>query len=111
MRREWENVHIEGRVCLCTYVNCIFCRKCLRFLEEKKGRKRVFLSCGGLLPLLEGDRTGLRVLGDEGSLGEEAAFLFLGLAIDGDLNCHLGCVLEDGVSRIQQIFLILLEHT
>ena len=79
--------------------------------KKKKNRKGVFLFCSGLLPLLEGGRTGPQVLGDEGSLGEEAAFLFLGLAIDGDLNCHLGCVLEDGVSRIQQIFLILLEHT
>ena len=79
--------------------------------RKRKGRKRVFLFCGGLLPLLEGDRRGLQVLGDEGSLGEEAAFLFLGLAVDGDLNCHLGCVLENGVSKTQQIILILLEHT
>lgn len=77
----------------------------------EKVERGVFLFCGGLLPLLEGDRTGLQVLGDEGSLGEEAAFLFLGLAIDGDLNCHLGCVLESGVSRVQQLILILLEHT
>ena len=79
--------------------------------KKRKGRKGVFLFCGELLPLLEGYRTGLQVLGDEGSLGEEAAFFFLGLAVDGDLDCHLGCVLENGVSRIQQIVLVLLERT
>lgn len=79
---------------------------------KEKVEKGVFLFCGGLLPLLEGeDRTGPQVLGDEGSLGEEAAFFFLGLAVDGDLDCHLGCVLENGVSRIQQIVLVLLERT
>ena len=79
---------------------------------KEKVEKGVFLFCGGLLPLLEGeDRTGPQVLGDEGSLGEEAAFLFLGLAIDGDLDCHLGCILENIVIRIKQRLLILLEHT
>ena len=81
------------------------------YRRKEKVEMGVFLFCGGLLPLLEGYRTGLQVLGDEGSLGEEAAFLFLGLAIDGDLDCHPGCVLESGVSKIQQIFFILLEHT
>ena len=38
-------------------------------------------------------------LGDEGGLGEEAAFFFLGLAVDGDLDGHLGCVLKNYVSE------------
>jgi hypothetical protein len=41
---------------------------------------------------------GVRGLGDESGLGEEAAFLFLGLAVDGDLDSHLGCVLGSDVS-------------
>ena len=43
--------------------------------------------------LLEGELDGIESLGDESSLGEEAAFLFLGLAVDGNLDGHLGCVL------------------
>ena len=39
-------------------------------------------------------------LGDESGLGEEAAFLFLGLTVDGDLDGHLGCVLGVDVSQI-----------
>lgn len=50
-------------------------------------------------------------LGDESSLGEKAAFLFLGLAVDGDLDGHLGCVLGNAVSKIQGIVPIPLQHT
>ena len=50
-------------------------------------------------------------LGDESSLGEEAAFLFLGLSVDGDLDGHLGCVLRKDVSMFQQVGLIVLQHT
>lgn len=62
-------------------------------VEKGKSRKGVCLFCGEWLPLLDGERAGASSLGDESSLGEKAAFLFLGLAVDGDLNGHLGCVL------------------
>lgn len=90
--------HRGGRVCLCTYVNCIFCRKCLRFVEEKEVRKRVCLFCANCFRCWKG-RGRYPSLGDEGGLGEEAAFFFLGLAINGDLDGHLGCVLKNDVSE------------
>ena len=37
-------------------------------------------------------------LGDEGSLGEETTFFFLGLAVDSNLDGHLGRVLRNLVS-------------
>jgi hypothetical protein len=58
----------------------------------------VFLVYGGLLPFAGRRLDGALSLGDEGSLREEAAFLFLGLAVDGDLDGHLGCVLGNDVS-------------
>lgn len=81
------------------------------FWRKRKGRKGGISLLWRIVSVAGRRSDGASGLGDEGSLGEEATFLFLGLAIDGDLDCHLGCVLENGVSRIQQIFLILLEHT
>jgi len=54
----------------------------------------VYLFCGELLPFAGRRVARTSGLGDESGLGEEATFLFLGLAVDGDLDGHLGCVLK-----------------
>ena len=60
--------------------------------RRKKSRKGVCSSAASCFRCWTG-RGRYRNLGDESGLGEEAAFLFLGLAVDGDLDGHLGCVL------------------
>jgi hypothetical protein len=68
---------------------------CERKKKVKKGCSSSIANCFRRWKS-EGDAS----LGDESSLGEEAAFLFLGLAVDGDLDGHLGCVLRSDVSDI-----------
>jgi len=70
-------------------------RKCTHLRGEVKSDVLFFSES---LPLLEVERT-RSSLGDESGLGEEATFLFFGLAVDGDLDGHLGCVLRNAVSN------------
>lgn len=64
-------------------------------VDEKSKSGVLFL--GETASVLEGERR-MSSLGDESGLREEATFLFLGLAVDGDLDGHLGCVLGIDVS-------------
>ena len=100
-RREWkEIVHIEEGACAYVRMSTVsFVVNACGLWKRRVGEGYVS-SVANSFHLLEGELDGIESLGDESSLGEEAAFLFLGLAVDGDLDGHLGCVLGNDISEM-----------
>lgn len=105
-QREKESRVVEKRLCTSRSARAYVRMSTVSFVVNACGlwKKRVgegyVSSVANSFHLLEGGLDGIESLGDESSLGEEAAFLFLGLAVDGDLDGHLGCVLGNDISEM-----------